>query len=259
MPTKFSKMNQSVEKVLQIIEAMAAEHHPMRLQDIALKCDMPPSTALRMLTTLRIYGYVNQDPNNSQYSLSLKFAQLGSQVSEHSSLRPLAHPLLVELSQWCQEASCLAIEEDMELVYIDVVDGPDSMLKILQRIGKRAPLHSTGIGKLLLLNYTGKQLNEFIARKGLQALTPNTLVTKEALIHKLEEIRQLGYALDDEECELGARCVAAPVRDYTGRIIAGVSISGPISRLSMERISVVAPVVVETADKLSRLMAYQGP
>ena len=147
----------------------------------------------------------------------------------------------------------------MELVYIDVVDGPDSMLKILQRIGKRAPLHSTGIGKLLLLNYTGKQLNEFIARKGLQALTPNTLVTKEALIHKLEEIRQLGYALDDEECELGTRCVAAPVRDYTGRIIAGVSISGPISRLSMERISVVAPVVVETADKLSRLMAYQGP
>ena len=139
----------------------------------------------------------------------------------------------------------------MELVYTDVVDGPDNMLRIMQRIGKKAPLHSTGIGKLLLLNYSNKQLNELIATKGLTALTPNTLVSREALVERLEQIRRQGYALDDEECELGARCVAAPVRDYTG-----ISISGPVSRLTKEHIQVIIPVVQEVADKISKLLAY---
>ena len=151
MTAKLSKLNQSVEKVLQIIEIMAHERQPMRLQDVAAGCGMPASTVLRMLNTLLVYGYVNQDPHSLRYSLSLKFAQIGSRVCEQVSLRDIVHPLLAELSRECREASCLAIEEDMEVVYTDVVDGPDSMLKIMQRIGKRAPMHSTGIGKLLLL------------------------------------------------------------------------------------------------------------
>ena len=143
----------------------------------------------------------------------------------------------------------------MELIYTDVVDGPDNMLRIMQRIGKRAPLHSTGIGKLLLLNYNNKQLNELITTKGLTALTPNTLVTREALVEKLEQIRAQGYALDDEECELGARCVAAPIQDYTGKVVAGISISGPVSRLTKEYIQVIIPVVRETAARISKLLA----
>lgn len=258
MPTKHSKVNQSVEKVLQIIEIMTRQSGPMRLQDVALKAEMPPSTTLRMLNTLLVYGYVNQDPHTLRYSLSLKFAQIGSMVCDQVSLRDIAHPLLVELSQRCQESGCLAIEQEMEVVYTDVVDGPDSMLKIMQRIGKRAPMHSTGVGKLLLLNYSNRQLGEYIAAKGLPALTPNTLVTREALVGKLEEIRAQGYALDDEECELGARCVAAPVRDFSGKIVAGISVSGPVSRMSMERINIIAPVVMETAAKISKLMAYEG-
>ena len=257
MQEKLSKLNQSVEKAIQIIEMMAREGGPMRLQDVAAKCGMPASTVLRMLNTLLVYGYVNQDPLTQRYSLSLKFAQLGSRICAQVSLRDVAHPYLRELSQRCHEASCLACEEEMEVVYTDVVDGPDSMLKIMQRIGKRAPMHSTGVGKLLLLNYTPKQLSEFVSVKGLPGLTPNTLVTKEALVAKLDEIRRQGYALDDEECELGARCVAAPVRDYSGRIVAGISVSGPISRMSMERIAVIAPVVQEIAAKISRQMAYE--
>ena len=137
MPAKLSKLNQSVEKALQIIEIMMKEPEAMRLQDIALKAEMPPSTALRMINTLLVYGYVNQDPDTLRYSLSLKFAQVGSAVSSRFSLSKIAHPLLVELSQRCQESCCLAVEENMELIYTDVVDGPDNMLRIMQRIGKR--------------------------------------------------------------------------------------------------------------------------
>lgn len=228
----------------------------MRLQDIALKADMPASTVLRMVNTLLVYGYINQDPDTLRYSLSLKFTQIGNLVSARFSMSKIVPPFLVELSERCQESSCLAVEEDMELVYTDVVDGPDNMLRIMQRIGKKAPLHSTGIGKLLLLNYSNKQLNELIATKGLAALTPNTLVTREALAERLESIRRQGYALDDEECELGARCVAAPVRNYTGRVVAGISVSGPVSRLTKERIQVIAPVVMEIGDIISKLMSY---
>lgn len=257
MATKLSKPNQSVEKVLQLIETMSGEGGAMRLQDLAERCDMPASTALRMLNTLLLHGYVNQDPHTLRYALSLKFAQIGSQVCAQNNLRDIAHPFLAELSRRCRESCCLAIEEEMEMVYTDVQDGPDSMLKIMQRIGKRAPMHSTGVGKLLLLNYTESQLDTYIDRKGLPALTRNTLTTKESLIAKLAEIRAQGYALDDEECELGARCVAAPVRDYTGSIVAGLSVSGPVSRMTEERTKEIAPLVMEAANKISEKMGYQ--
>lgn len=258
MPVKLSKLNQSVEKTLQIIEILAKERAAMRLQDIAAACGMPASTALRMLNTLLVYGYINQDPNTLQYSLSLKFAQIGSIACETVSLRDVAHPFMVQLSRSSGESSCLAVEENMEVVYTDVQEGPDSMLKIMQRIGKRAPMHATGIGKLLLLNYSDEAIDRFISEKGLPVLTPNTLANKQALLKELERIRGQGYALDNEECELGARCVAAPIRDYTGRIVAGISVSGPLTRLSMNDIQKITPLVMEAAENISRLLAYSN-
>lgn len=259
MREKLSKVNQSVEKVIQIVEAMAREPGPVRLQDLAKRCEMPASTVLRMLNTLLIYGYVNQDPHTQRYALTLKFAQLSSRITDQTSLRDVAHPYLQELSARCQEASCLACEDHMEVVYTDVVDGPDNILKIMQRVGKRAPMHSTGVGKLLLLNYSAQQLTDLITAKGLPALTPNTLVTRQALEAELEKIRGQGYALDDEECELGSRCVAAPVRDYSGKVVAAISVSCPIPRMSMERIGTITPVVMEIGEKISRELAYDGP
>lgn len=258
MAAKLSKLNQSVEKAIQIIEVMAKEGGSMRLQDIALKTDLPASTALRMVNTLLVYGYVNQDPDSLRYSLSLKFAQLGSIVTSQFSLRQVAHPYLVELSRRCQESCCLAVEENMELVYTDVVDGPHSMLRIMQTVGKRAPLHSTGIGKLLLLNYSQERLDDLIRTKGLAPMTPNTACTKETLLEQLAQIRDQGYALDAEEYELGARCVAAPIYDYTGQVAAGICISGPSSRLTMARISDIIPAVKETASQISRMLACPG-
>lgn len=256
MAEKLAKPNQSVEKTFQIIEIMSEASAPMRLQDLAECCEMPASTVLRMLNTLARCGYVSQNSDSLRYSLTLKFAQIGSRVCAQNNLRDVAHPFLLQLSRRCRESCCLAIEEDMEMVYTDVRDGPDSMLKIMQRIGKRAPMHSTGVGKLLLLNYTEAQLDAYIASKGLPALTKHTLTTKEALMAKLAEIRSQGYAMDDEECELGARCVAAPIRDYTGRIVAGLSVSGPVSRMTKERIQSIIPVVTELASKISQQMGF---
>ena len=242
MNAKLSKVNQSIEKTIQIVEVMARGKGPMRLQDVAKKCGMPASTVMRMLNTLQVYGYVNQDPCTQHYSLSLRFARLGCLVSEQTNMRDVARPFLAELAQRCQETVCLWC---------------DGILMVSQRVGARAPLHATGAGKLLLLNYSNQKLNEYIAVKGLRALTPHTLVTREALVNSLETIRSRGYALEDEERELGARCVAAPVRDYSGRIVGGISVSGPTTRMSRARLEALAPLVMDMAAELSRRLAYE--
>lgn len=254
---KLVKNNQSVEKVLQIIETMALHREPIRLQDIALKVDMPASTTLRFLNTLMKSGYAYQDPVTLRYSLTLKFMYIGSLVSSQISIRDIAHPYLAELSKKCNESVCLAIEQDMEIVYIDVIDGPDGMLKITQRIGKLAPIHSTGIGKIMLLNYDTKQLDQTIAIKGLKALTPNTITSKNELLKELENIKAQGFALDDEECELGARCLSVGIKDYTGKYVAGISVSGPTTRMTMEYIEIIKDIVIDTAKKISAHLAHR--
>lgn len=256
MKEKLAKKNQSVEKVFQIIEIMAENKGPMRLQDISQKIGLPTSTALRYLNTLLLYNYVMQDADTLKYSLTLKFAQIGSLVSSQISIRDVARPYLIELSEKCQESTCLAIEENMEVIYIDVVDGPDNMLRTMQRIGKRALLHSTGVGKLLLQNYDAGKIDMMIAEKGLPSITKKTITTKEALLEELNKVKLQGYALDDEECEMGARCIAAPIRDYTGKIIAAISVSGPTIRMTHEKINIIKEYIKETAGKISKIMAY---
>mgnify|MGYP000855191965 CR=1 FL=1 len=256
MKVKTAKKNQSLEKALQIIETMAKEKAPMRLLDISEKLSLPASTILRFLNTLMAYNYVNQDPETLQYSLSVKFCQIGHLIYSQFSIREVARPYLLELAHKCQESTCLAIEDDMSVVYIDVVEGPDSILRTTQRIGKVAPLHCTGVGKLLLLNYSLEKLDKLITDKGLPAFTDKTITTKEALLSELEKIRLQDYALDNEECEIGARCIAAPIKDYTEKTIACISVSGPVSRLTQEKMEESKVIIKQIAKRLSQKLGY---
>jgi DNA-binding IclR family transcriptional regulator len=258
MDKKSVKKNQSVEKVFQIIEIMAGNSGPMRLQDMSRALDMPASTALRFLNTLMEYGYVIQSAETLRYSLSMKFCHIGNRVSSQISIREVVRPYLTKLTEICQESACLAIEENMTVVYIDVAEGPDSVLRAMQRIGKRAPMHSTGVGKLLLLNYDEEGIDKLIAVKGLDLLTCNTIVSSEGLLKELNTIRQKGYAVDDEECEIGARCVAAPIVDYTGRIAAAISVTGPISRMTYEKINEISDIIAGVAQKISISLGYEN-
>lgn len=252
MREKLAKKNQSVERVFQIIEVMAENKGPMRLQDISTTLNLSASTALRLLNTLMTYKYVYQDTETLKYSLSIKFCQIGDMVHSQISIRDIASPFLKELSERCQESACIAVEDDMMAVYIDVVDGPDKMLRIMQRIGKRAPLHSTGVGKLLLLNYSQEDLSKLVKQKGLMKLTENTITTLDNLVSELKKVESQGFAYDSEECEIGAKCIAAPIRDYSSRVIACISVSGPTSRMSDEKCSDILEVILEISDRISK-------
>jgi DNA-binding IclR family transcriptional regulator len=150
----------------------------------------------------------------------------------------------------------MAVEEADEVVYVDVVEGPMSILQTLQRIGKRAPLHSTGVGKSLLLNYNSNEIREKIKKRGLPKLTDKTITSIEKFLAEIDKVRRQGYALDNEECETGVRCIAAPVRDYTGKIVCSISLSGPSSRFDAEKADTAVASIKKISAEISHHLGF---
>jgi len=124
----------------------------------------------------------------------------------------------------------------------------------MQRIGNRAPMYCTGIGKLLLCGHTADEVRRIVREKGMNAFTPNTITDEDALFSELAAVRERGYAFDNEECEIGARCIAMPITRQNGQIAAGISITGPIFRLTDERIAEFLPYFKAQAERISALM-----
>lgn len=253
---KATQPNQSGEKLLRIMEYLAMRGEPVRGLDIAKDLQINASTALRFLLTLENCGYAAQDPETSKYYLTFKICNLASKVSASADVRNLARPYLLTLSRSFGESSCLAVESDFCVTYIDVVEGPDSMIRSMQRIGSVAPMHCTGIGKLLLLNADPEKIDRLIAAKGLTRYTEHTITSREELLAELERVRRQGYAFDNEECEIGARCIAFPIRDYTGKVVAGFSVTGPAARLSDSRIGEKIEEMRQVSKELSKKLGY---
>ena len=259
MEAKLSKLNQSVEKTMKLVEILSSSHTPMKLQDISSAAGIPNSTALRMLNTLLTLGYVNQDEDTLRYSLSLKFAYIGECATRQVNISRTAHPDLIRLARMTGECVCFAVEQNSEVVYLDVItEQANNILTVTQRIGKRAPLYCTGIGKLILTNYSQDALMNYMNNTNLIRYTEKTIVTLVELQAELAKINHLGYAVDDEECDLGARCLAAPIRNYTGHVVAGISVTAPALRLTPERIKSLAPTVLDAAFSISKALGYQG-
>ena len=247
--------NFSAEKTMRIIELLARNREPMRLQDIAQALESNSSTVLRFLVSLEDCGYVAQNPSTLQYYLTFKICSVANMVSAEIRLFDFAQSYMKQISERFGESVCLAIEEDMTVVYIGFISGPDQMLRTMQRIGSRAPMHCTGVGKLLLLDHDEGYINKLIAEKGLPSFTENTITTKGQLMEALQAARKNQYAFDNEECEIGARCIAVPIRDYTQKIIAGLSVTGPIFRMTDEKIEENLDFLIQIADKISQLLA----
>lgn len=253
---KLSGSNQSVEKTIRIIEMLAMAKEPMRLSEMAKGVGMPPSTVLRMINTLVELGYAYQEEEEPhRYGLTIRFLRIGQMAADHFSIRDVAHPYLIRISRETGESSCLSIEDHYKVRYIDVTEGSGNLITIRQRIGGSGMMHCTGSGKLFLSQYQEEQLDDFIREKGIPGLTSHTLTTKPELMYELESCRRLGYATDDEECEIGMRCIAAPICDSQGKIIAAISISGPISRMTrLRNEKELAPMLCEVADKITQKM-----
>jgi DNA-binding IclR family transcriptional regulator len=252
------KKNQSLRKALQILEGMTKIHTPARLQDIAQSLKMPQSTLLRFLNTFIDFGYVGQDPGSSCYYLTLKLAEIGSRAKENFPFQNSLSKYVKQISHRFNESASLSIEHDMQMVYIITEEGPSRMLQTLQRIGRIAPMHATGVGKLHLLNYSDNRLQDLEQKFGFPKFTDHTITSIEALKKELLQIRKQGYAMDNEECEAGVRCIAVPVRNFSGEVVAGISLSAPVTRLDKQRIDEIITYLKDISVHASKELGWDG-
>jgi DNA-binding IclR family transcriptional regulator len=256
-PSVGIKKNQSLRKALQILEAMTRIKTPARLQDIAKNLSMPQSTLLRFLNTFIDFGYIGQDPDTSCYYLTLKLAELGSRTKSNFPFQNSLIKYIKEASEAFNESSSLCIEQDMQMLYIAIEEGPGRILHTLHRIGHIAPMHATGVGKLHLLNYSDEQLAALEKKRGLQKFTEHTITTLAALKKELALIRKNGYAIDDEECEKGVRCIATPVWNFQGEVVAGISVSAPVTRVDKQKQDKIISFLKNISARASKEMGWE--
>jgi DNA-binding IclR family transcriptional regulator len=251
-----TKKNQSLRKALQILEGMTKINAPARLQDIAQSLKMPQSTLLRFLNTFIDFGYMGQDPDTSCYYLTLKLVELGSRASGNYPFQNSLSKYVKQAAAAFNESASLCVEQNMQMVYIATEEGPGRMLQTLHRIGHIAPMHATGVGKLHLLNYSDTRLEELEQKFGLPKYTEHTITSLKDLKKELEQVREAGYALDNEECEDGVRCIAVPVKNFQGQVVAGISISAPVTRMDKQKTEEVSRFLKEIGFKASRELGW---
>lgn len=254
---KGTSLNQSTKKTLSIIEILANAQKPMRLQEIAEALEYNNSTTLRFLRALEECGYVSQDEESGKYFLTFKICWLANSVVSFSELNVIVQPYLQTISRKLTETVCMAVEQEKKAVYIATANGPDNILTSMRYIGKVAPLYCTGVGKLMMLEWSDEELEDYFTHENIEVLTRNTIITPADMKQELKKIRECGYAIDNEECEIGATCIAFPIWNYTGHIIAGISLTGP-SRRIMEKMSQVIEELEKTSKEISRFLGYGG-
>jgi DNA-binding IclR family transcriptional regulator len=249
---------QSGEKILSVLEYLILKQKPVRLLDIAKDMNMTNTSVTRYLNTLMDKKYVEQNQETLKYSATYKIVALANHVRTHTDLKQIARPYLEQLAKIFGESVNISVEESMRSVYIDVIRMSNSSLMTIQHVGNAAPMHCTGNGKILLLNYSDEDLDHFIETQGLPQFTKNTYVTKESLKEELNRIRERGYAYDDEEREVGIRCLAFPVYDVQGKIIAGVSVTGPKERMTDEFLEKRIDKFRDITLQISRKLGYRA-
>lgn len=254
---KVTKTNQSVDKVLDVIEIMSKAGRPLQLNEIAAMCGMPQSTVYRLVNALLKRGYVIQDKGTSQYLLSLQLSYIGDMVRANMDIRYVAHPYMEKLSIELQNVAYLALPQGGELVYIDMVCPPMSVLDRLPFVGKHVPLCFGGIGRNILSDYSESELNDYFASLP-ENLLASANVTEEAIREDLKSIRKKGYCVSALNIfGNGNGSISSGIRDYTGRIIAGISMGGPKERLTEQYLKETAPIITDAAREISKQLAFK--
>lgn len=243
-----------VFKALQVLVALGDEPSPLTLTEICHRVRLPKTTVFRYLQTLAATGFVRHDREQDVYHLGPRLFELGRSAGRQLRIRDVALPVMVELRDRFNETVNLGILDGLDVVYVEMVESRHA-LRMQATLGGRDPAYSTSLGKAIL-----SCLPESERRRHLPArLTPrtvHTVKTKAALMQALEEVRALGYAVDEQENEDGARCVGAPIFEYPGRVVAAISVAAPTARLRREMIPTIASAVMESAALISRLLGH---
>ncbi|MDR1999943.1 MAG: IclR family transcriptional regulator, partial [Zoogloeaceae bacterium] len=243
---------QVIERMMKLLDVLSYYHDPVGLKQLALETGLHPSTAHRILAAMAASGFAERnDPGT--YRLGIRLLELGNLVKSRINIRESAMPQMQALHEKIGESVNLGVRQGDEIVYVERTSSGRSSVRVVHLVGARAPLHVTSAGKLYLAECSRDELREYARRTGLPGLTPTSITTLPALEKEVERVRRHGVSYDNEEIEQGLRCVAAPIRDDTGALVAGLSVSAPAERYNPNW----ATLLKATAEAISAAIGHQ--
>ena len=248
---------QSLERGLNILELVARDGAGISMAEVSRRIGLHASTTFHLLRTLSSLGYLVQDEVTRKYYVGSKVFQLVASAWSEAQLIKTSEQFLTELTELTAETSHLGIFDHGEVIVVHKVEG-GSNVRVSERVGYPRPAHCTAIGKTLLAYLTESDLKAFLGKHELCSFTPKTITAAALLEQELKRVRDQGYGFDDEEHFQGIRCLAAPVRNFTGAVVAAVGISGPLWRVSLDRVTQLTESVKTTGERLSRQLGYLG-
>jgi len=255
-PKRPRRSVQSVDRALDLLEALVAADGEVSITALAARTGLHVSTVHRLLSTLLRRGYVRQNNETSRYYAGAKLATLGEGRSRYGELRLRARPILRAITEATRETANLVVLDDLAAVYIETVPSPQ-VVRLFTAVGNRVPLHATGAGKCLLAALPAAKRDALLERLELRSFTPHTIVDRAVLQRALDEARERGFVIDDEEYDDGVRCVAVPVGGMSDAI-AAISVSAPANRLARQRCLELVPLLRRSAQELAASVRDRG-
>ena len=246
-----------LDKSLSVLELLLRQDSDMNITEMSEKLGFYPSTTHRILDTLKYWGYVEQDSHTQKYQLGLKALELGMTKLHKMDLVREATPYLKELVNQYNETVHLGALEKKEVMYLAKKESSQT-IRMISYVGKRAPLHCTALGKVLLAYLPEEERRKILEGKQLPRLTERTITDKEELEKNLEQVKKQGFALDNEENEKDVCCMAVPIRNYQGTVIAALSISRPSFRMYKNKQKDLEKALIEIGEKISKRMGYNS-
>ncbi len=237
--------------ILENIRSYDGKDKPLgiKLSDLARAVNMPKATVYRILSTLESRGFLDRGEDGG-YRMARKLFDLQQRDPIEQILNRVAPPKMEELAKSCRETVNLGILDGGEVVVINTVESPQT-IRMSSKVGNRRCLHTTAIGKVLLAALPEKEMLRLLRLKGLPRLTPHTIVNRAALLTELDRVRERGYSVDNQENELDGRCIGAPILGPDGRVVAALSISGPVFRMDLPRARALAPKLKQACAAIS--------
>lgn len=246
---------QSIVKMMGILECFSRVNRHLSLAQVSTMSGLPRPTAHRMLSAMKKIGFIEQDARNGSYGLGIRLVELGNVALANMDLVREAKPFIDRLAKLSGESSHLGVFNGFEVIVVEHEEPAERPARGIQP-SESSPAYCTGVGKALLAFQRPEVVDQVIAA-GLKVYTTTTISTPAALHKELAAIRERGYAIDDAEHQVWVRCVAAPIRNASGHVFASVSVTGPADRMTDAKITSLAPLVVQTADSISRQIGYQ--
>jgi IclR family transcriptional regulator, carbohydrate utilization repressor len=244
---------QVLERTFALLDMLAAQPEPVSLKEISERTGLHPSTAHRILNDLTLGRYVDR-PQAGSYRLGMRLLELGNLVKDRIDVREAALGPMRELHKLTHQAVNLSMRQGDEIIYVERSYSERSGMQVVRTVGGRAALHLTSVGKLFLAHDEPARVRSYATRTGLTGHTRNSITDIARLERELTTVRSTGVARDDEELELGVRCMAAGIFDDQGKLLAGLSISAPADRLEESWLDRVR----QTAAQISAALGYRG-